>query len=156
MDLVLTAPLYHLPELAVWVLQPLLFARANITVHVLNKSLPSPGKRGVREGFMHLCPLWLIISCSLIWGAEAKLCPRTAPLTRSQSSVLGKAAGHPGKIIGGTKLPPPAANTCSLATSPVTTKRKKRTKSQGNCSADCLGPWDLDWDPLAGQDSSCD
>ena len=57
MDLVLAAPLYHVPELAVWVLCPLLFVRVTITMYVLKKSLPRPGKRGVRGGFMNLCPL---------------------------------------------------------------------------------------------------
>lgn len=131
MDLVLTAPLYHMPELAVWVLQPLLFVCVTITMHALNKYLPSPGKRGVRGGFMNLCPLWPIIGCSLIWEAEAKPCPCTAPLTCTESSVLGKASGHPGKIIAGSRLPPPATVTCSLATCLVTAKRKKRNQEPG-------------------------
>lgn len=121
-------PLHH--PLAVWVLCPLLFVRVTITTHVL-KPLPSPGKRGVRVGFMNLCPLWPIIGRSLTWAAEAKLCPRTAPLTCSQSTVLGKAPGHPGKVRAGSRLPPPAAITCSLATSLVATKRKKRDQEPG-------------------------
>lgn len=104
MDRVLTAPLYHMPELAVWVLRPLLFPHVAIIICVLNKSVPSPGKRGGRGGFMNLCPSWPIIGCSPIWEAEAKLCPCTALLTCGESGVPGKASGHPGKIVAGSRI----------------------------------------------------
>lgn len=65
---------------------------------------PRPGKRGGRVGFMNLCPLWPIIGHSLIWEAEAKPCPCTALLTCSESNVPGKASGHPGKKIAGSRI----------------------------------------------------
>lgn len=136
MNLIHTGPLYHMPELASWGLCPLLLVCVPITVHVLNKSaLPRPRKRGVRGGFVNLCSLWAITCHSLIQEAEAKLCPCSTLLMHSESSVLGKAARHPGKIIAENRWPLPATIACSLAAFPGTTKRKKGIKSQGNHSA---------------------
>lgn len=129
--LVLTIPLYHVPELAIWVLCPLLFVCVTVTIYVLNKSLTSPGKRGVKGSFMNFCLLWPIIGHSLTWEAEAKPCPCTALLMCSESGVLGKPSGHPGKTVGGSRVPPPATITCALATSLATAKREKRDQEPG-------------------------
>lgn len=71
-----------------------------------------------------------------------------------QVQSAGEASGHLGKTRAGSQLPPAAPVSCSLANSPVTAKRKKGSKSQGNCSAGCLWPRVLEWCPSAGQNRS--
>lgn len=50
-------PLYHVPEPAEGVLQPLLFVRVVVTMCVINKSPPTSEKRGVGRSVMNFCPL---------------------------------------------------------------------------------------------------
>lgn len=119
--LMFTVLLCHTPGLAVWVLLPLPIACMTITLHTTNTSLPSPGKRDERGGFINLRAL-----ASHFGEAEADLCPSLYCTTGSKSSVLWEASGHPGKIISGSRWQLPAAVPCSLATSLATTKRGKR------------------------------
>lgn len=149
-----TGPLYHVPELTIWGLCPLLFVCVTITLCVLNESpLPRPRKRGVGGSFVDLCPLWTII-----WHSDLGGRGRAVPMYYSAHAQWVQRAGESiwaSWQNNSWEQVATASHNCLLSSCfPRNSKEEERSQEPGE-SLCCLQPWDLDWAPSGWQDSRC-
>lgn len=119
----------------------------------MNPRCPDQGKEVWEEA------LWISVLCgqllATLWSRrQRRSCAHVLLCSCMESSALGKAAGHPGKIRAENRWPLPAKIVSSLAAFLGTAKRKKRDQEPGEPLC-CLQPWDLDWAPSGQQDSCC-
>lgn len=153
MDLMLTSPLYHMPKLAVWVLHPLLFLHVAITIHALNKS-QAREKRWESRFHESLSFVANYRPLSDL-GGRGQAVPMYWTAHMQWVQCAGESIWASWQKNSWEQDPPPVTITCSLPTFLVTAKRKNGTNGQGNCSAECIRPWDLEWAPSAGLGGSC-